>query len=125
MPELPDIRVARFIKQYDLDEYDAKVIIYYDKNLADFFEECTKIYGKPKPIVNWISNYLLKSLNWRSERIKDSKVRPETFIELLEMMDKKEITERYAKELIKEYVDTGVSPRELLKNNKIQLSRKR
>jgi aspartyl-tRNA(Asn)/glutamyl-tRNA(Gln) amidotransferase subunit B len=123
MPELPDIRISRFVKQYGLDEYDAKVIIYYDKNLADFFEGCCKIYGKPKIVVNWISNYLLKSLNWRSERIRDSKVKTETFIELLEMIDKGEITERYAKELIKEYVDTGTSPRKLLEKNKMQLSK--
>jgi len=123
MPELPDIRIARFVKEYNLDEYDSKVIIYYDKNLADFFEECCKIYGNPKIIANWMSNYLLKSLNWRSERIKDSKVKPKTFVELLEMIDKKEITERYAKELIKEYVDTGISPRKLLGNNKMQLSK--
>jgi len=122
MPELPDIRIARFVKEYSLDEYDARVIIYYDKNLADFYEKCCKMYDKPKVVANWMSNYLLKSLNWRSERIKDSKIRPETFVELLEMIDKKEITERYAKELIKEYVDTGTSPRTLLKNNKIQLT---
>jgi len=122
MPELPDIRIARFVKEYDIDEYDAKVLVYYDKNLADFFEKCCKIYPKPKTIANWISNYLIKSLNWRSERIKDSKARPETFIELLKMIDKNEITERYAKELIKEYADTGLSPRELLKRNKMQLT---
>jgi aspartyl-tRNA(Asn)/glutamyl-tRNA(Gln) amidotransferase subunit B len=122
MPELPDIRIARFVKEYRLDEYNAKVIVYYDKNLADFFERCCKMYNKPKTVANWMSNYLLKSLNWRSERIKDSKVRPETFVELLEMIEKNEITERYAKEIIKEYVDTGTSPRILLKKNSIQLT---
>ena len=49
----------------------------------------------------------MKSLNWRSERIEDSKVKPETFVELIRMIDKGEVTERYAKELIKAYVDTG------------------
>ena len=122
MPELPDIRMSRFIREYKLDEYDARVIIYYDKNLADFFEKCCKLYNNPKVVSNWISNYLIKSLNFRSIRIKDSKVTPETFAELLEMIDKGDITERYAKELIKDYVDTGTSPRKLLQNSKMQLS---
>jgi aspartyl-tRNA(Asn)/glutamyl-tRNA(Gln) amidotransferase subunit B len=123
MPELPDIRITRFVKEYGIDEYDARVIVYYDKNLADFFEKCCKLYNKPKTIINWIANYLIKSLNWRGERIKDSKVSPETFIELLELMDKKEVTERYAKELIKEYVDTGTSPKELVKKNKVSITK--
>ncbi|MDE1871356.1 MAG: Asp-tRNA(Asn)/Glu-tRNA(Gln) amidotransferase subunit GatB [Candidatus Micrarchaeota archaeon] len=122
MPELPDIRIARFIKEYGIDEYTSKVMIYYDKNIADFFEKCCKMYQNPKTVANWISNYLMKSLNWRSERIKDSKVKPEMFVELLQMMESKEITERYAKELIKEYVDTGISPRELAKKNSIHIN---
>ncbi len=123
MPELPDIRITRFVKEYGIDEYDARVLVYYDKNLADFFESCCKLYDKPKTIVNWIANYLIKSLNWRDERIKDSKAKPETFIELLELIDSKEITERYAKELMKEYVDTGTSPRELAGRNMVVINK--
>ena len=122
MPELPDIRISRFVSQYRLTEYEARVLVYYDKNLADFFEECCRLHGSPKELSGWISNYLIKSLNWRSERIRDSKARPETFVELLDMVDKGEITERYAKELIKEYVDTGVSPRKLAGKGRMRVN---
>ena len=81
--------------------------------MADFYESCVKLENKPELIASWIVNYLMKSLNWRSERIEDSKVKPETFVELIRMIDKGEITERYAKELIKDYVDTGTSPKAL------------
>ncbi len=117
MPELPDQRVKRFVKQYALDEYTASVLIYADKNLADFYEECCRNYNKPQTVANWMMNYLLKSLNWRSERIKNSKVRVGTFVELLTLIENGTITERYAKELIKEYVDTGISPKELMKKS--------
>ena len=123
MPELPDQRVKRFTTQYKLNEYTASVLIYTDKQLADFYEECCKLYKDPGTVANWMTNYLQKSLNWRSERIKDSKVKPRTFVELLELIDSKEITERYAKELIKEYVDTGTSPRELMKKSALKLSK--
>ncbi len=114
MPELPDQRVARFVREYGLTDYSAGVIVYTDKRLADFFEGCCRIYGRPAEVANWTINYLLKSLNWRSERIGASKVREETFVELLQMIDSGEITERYAKELIKEYVDSGESPRKIV-----------
>jgi aspartyl-tRNA(Asn)/glutamyl-tRNA(Gln) amidotransferase subunit B len=122
MPELPDQRTSRFVSQYKIPEYTASVIVYTDKHLADFFEECCKLHNKPDKVANWIVNYLLKSLNWRSERIRDSKVRVGTFVELLKLMDSNEITERYAKELIKAYVDTGTDPRELAKQEKLLIS---
>ncbi len=122
MPELPDQRTRRFISEYKIPEYVAGVIVYTDKHLADFFEECCKLYGNPDKVSNWTVNYLLKSLNWRSEKIRDSKVKPATFVEFLKLIDDKTITERFAKELIKTYVDTGADPRELIKHEKILIS---
>ncbi|MCW6159977.1 MAG: Asp-tRNA(Asn)/Glu-tRNA(Gln) amidotransferase subunit GatB [Candidatus Micrarchaeales archaeon] len=124
MPELPDQRIERFVRQYSIDEYTAMVIVYSDKRLADFFEECCARYNKPPTVSNWIVNYLLKSLNWRSERISQSKARPETFVELLQLIDEGKITDRFAKELIKEYVDTGISPRTLAQKEIVALSEK-
>ena len=124
MPELPDQRVERFVKQYSIDEYTSKVIVYVDKHLADFFEESCALYDKPSIVSNWIVNYLLKSLNWRSERISQSKATPRTFVELLQLIDEGKITDRFAKELIKEYVDTGISPRVLAQRESVALSEK-
>ncbi len=113
MPELPDGRIDRFVSQYKIDRYDAKVLVYTDKNLADFFERCCERYNEPDKAARWITNYLLKSLNWKSIGIRKSKVTPESFVEFLAIMDEGVITERYAKELIKEYVDSGESPRKI------------
>ena len=113
MPELPDTMVKRFSKQYGIGDYDAKVIVYTGRDFASFFEDVCRIYSKPKAASRWMINYLLKSLNWRSERISQSRASPDTFSELLAMIDKGEITERYAKEIIKEYVDTGFRPSDI------------
>ncbi|MDE1865375.1 MAG: Asp-tRNA(Asn)/Glu-tRNA(Gln) amidotransferase subunit GatB [Candidatus Micrarchaeota archaeon] len=122
MPELPEQRAARLVKDYKISDYYANVIIYTGKPMADFYEACLKLENKPEPIASWLVNYLLKSLNWRSERIEDSKVKPETFVELIRMIEKGEVTERYAKELMKQYVDTGTSPKKLAAKEKFALS---
>jgi aspartyl-tRNA(Asn)/glutamyl-tRNA(Gln) amidotransferase subunit B len=122
MPELPEQRIARMIKDYKITEYYAGVIVYTSKPMADFYEACLRLENKPELIASWIVNYLMKSLNWRSERIEESKVKPETFVELIRMIDKGEMTERYAKELIKVYVDTGTSPKALAAKDKMSLS---
>ncbi len=122
LPELPDNKVKRFVGEYKISDYDAGVIAYTGKDMADFFEDCCKIYKRYDNISKWIINYLLKSLNWNSQKVSESKVKPNTFIELLEIMDNGEITERYAKELIKEYVDSGISPRALAKKNEFKVT---
>lgn len=119
MPELPDIRIKKFMEKYAIREREAKVIVYVDKALADFFEECTKIYKKPKQIAKWIVTDLLKCLNWNNITIRESKVKPKTFIKLLKLIDEGKITERLAKEIIKEYVITGESPEKIVKKKKL------
>jgi aspartyl-tRNA(Asn)/glutamyl-tRNA(Gln) amidotransferase subunit B len=65
--------------------------------------------------------YLLKSLNYEGMNLEESKVTPETFTELLTMMDDGTISERLAKELIKDYVKTGKSPRMLVDEKNLAL----
>ncbi len=114
MPDLPDKIAARLADEYGLGAYDAKIIVYTGSDFATFFEKVCKIHNKPAEVSRWMINYLLKSLNWRSERLSQSKVTPETFAEFLDMIDKGKVNERYAKELIKEYVDTGDKPSEIV-----------
>lgn len=115
MPELPDARVERLVKLYKVPERDAKVIVYVDKALADFFESCVKLFKKPEFISRWIVTDLLKALNWNGLTIRQSKVTPKLFVEFLEAMDKEDITERLGKELVKELVPSGKSVKQLIK----------
>lgn len=121
MPELPDQRIERLVKDYGVTRYQAKVVVYTDKALADFFEECCKIYKKPVDIIKWIVTDLLKSLNWNKVTIRKSKVKPKTFIELLKLIDTGKITARLGKEVIKDYVVTGKSPKEIVEKKGLTL----
>jgi aspartyl-tRNA(Asn)/glutamyl-tRNA(Gln) amidotransferase subunit B len=114
MPELPDFRIKRFVEEYDIPEKQAKVIVYVDKNLADFFEECCKIYKNYRYLARWVVVDLLKCLNWNKLRIKESKVTPKNFVKLLKLIDKKIISERLAKEIIKEFVPSGKDPEKIV-----------
>ncbi|MBI4010053.1 MAG: Asp-tRNA(Asn)/Glu-tRNA(Gln) amidotransferase subunit GatB [Candidatus Aenigmarchaeota archaeon] len=115
MPELPDQRIERFVKEYKIPERDAKVIVYVDKALADFFEACVKLFNKSEFIAKWIVTDLLKVLNWNGLTIRQSKITPKLFVEFVDSMDRGTITERFGKELIKELVPSGKSVRELIK----------
>ncbi len=109
LPELPEERVKRFVSQYKLSENQARSLV-SDKALADFFEECVKDYKEPLRVASWINTQLLKCLNYNKQSIRESGVTPKTFMEFIGLMDRKVITERFGKELIKEFVSTGKSP---------------
>jgi aspartyl-tRNA(Asn)/glutamyl-tRNA(Gln) amidotransferase subunit B len=85
-------------------------------DLSRFYEECIGLYPKPVMVANWIVTFLLKSLNFEGVALHASKVEPETFVELLALIEEGTITERLARELIKEYVSTGESPRALVES---------
>jgi aspartyl-tRNA(Asn)/glutamyl-tRNA(Gln) amidotransferase subunit B len=63
LPELPDQRIPRFVRQYSLSEYLATVLV-MEKALADHFEECVKICGNPQLIGNILVNELKR---WTDE----------------------------------------------------------
>ncbi len=125
MPELPDARVKRLIKKYGIPAEQANIIVYTDKALADFFENCAKIYADRKKLARWIVTDLLKCLNWNKITIRESKVKPKDFVQLLKMIDRKVISEALAKEIIKEYVPTGKSPAKIVKERKLVMIKDR
>ncbi|MBI5449241.1 Asp-tRNA(Asn)/Glu-tRNA(Gln) amidotransferase subunit GatB, partial [Candidatus Gottesmanbacteria bacterium] len=55
--ELPDEKKTRFMKGYELNEYDASIIT-ETKEKAEYFEEAAKVNGQvtPKTIANWMIN---------------------------------------------------------------------
>lgn len=115
LPELPEARVQRMKAEYGISEAEARVMVYKEKALADFFENCCKLYPNRSKLAHWVVVDLLKCLNWHKISIKQSKVTPSGFVALLCMIDRGEISERLAKEVVKEYVNTGIEPEVLVK----------
>lgn len=64
LPELPQKRRERFIKEFGLSEYDADVLI-SSRILADYYEKTLGItnHQDPKLVANWITSELLGALN--------------------------------------------------------------
>jgi len=123
MPELPEMKIRRFVESYGISEREAKIIVYTGKAFADFFEECSKLYKNFGNIAKWMVVDLLKCLNWNKISIKESKVTPRSFVELLELIDSGKITQRTAKEIIKEFVATGKSPKEIVEEKGLSVLR--
>ncbi len=111
LPELPDQKSARYVNELKLTEYDAEVLV-ADKDRALFFEKAVEVYSKnPKSTANWIINELLGKLNEEGIDITESPVKPEHIAELVQLIDKGEISSKIGKEVFEEVFKTGKSPK--------------
>ncbi len=114
MPELPAVRAERYVSEYGLPDYDARVLT-SDRQLAEFFEECTGIYGDAKKVSNWVMGELLAWLNESGSDLEGCKATPAALAELLGMVDGGEVNANTAKEVFAEICSTGAAPAEIVK----------
>ncbi|MCX8164657.1 MAG: Asp-tRNA(Asn)/Glu-tRNA(Gln) amidotransferase subunit GatB [Aquificaceae bacterium] len=114
MPEMPEERFERFLKEYRLDDYSARVLT-ENKELGDFFEESLKVYHKePKLNANWLLNDLLGQLSEMGKDLENSPVTPTALADLVRLIKEGVLSSKLAKEVLKEMVSTGKSPVQLV-----------
>jgi aspartyl-tRNA(Asn)/glutamyl-tRNA(Gln) amidotransferase subunit B len=105
LPELPKEKKERFIKEYNLLESEARLLT-DDKDLADYFEGCIKIYPKPKIIFNWIRGALLSELNSRNLKVAQLGLEFKSLIDLIRLIDEGKLSNLSAKNIFKKMLDT-------------------
>ena len=120
LPELPDERLARFVSDYGLPEYDAKILT-DSRELADFFETAVKHCANAKKVSNWIMTELLREL--KGEEISTCKISPEQLGKLMSMVEEGPISGKIAKTVFSEMMETGKDPETVVKEkNLLQVS---
>jgi aspartyl-tRNA(Asn)/glutamyl-tRNA(Gln) amidotransferase subunit B len=73
LPELPEARRTRMVKDYGITEYDAQVLT-SPKSLADQFEEAAKAAKNPKRVANLVQSELMGRLKARGIEIEQSPI---------------------------------------------------
>ena len=73
LPELPEARRARLVKEYGITEYDAQVLT-VSKSLADQFEEAAKAAKNPKRVANLVQGELIGRLRAKGLEIEQSPI---------------------------------------------------
>jgi len=106
MAELPDAKVARFLREYALTPYDAGVLT-ATRALADYFEAAVRTGAPAKPAASWISGELLRRLNDAGKEIEDCPVIPAALAELLAKVEGGEITAASGKKVFATMFESG------------------
>lgn len=111
IPELPLARRDRFIKDFGLSEYDARLMT-SSLETANYFERAVALHNNPKGICNWIMDRALSWLNEQDEdaTIDDFPVPAEHIAELVKLIDAETITGKIAKKVFPAMLEEKKSP---------------
>lgn len=112
MPELPREKKQRFIKQYNIPEYDAAILT-ATRQLADYFEACARLGPQPKAVSNWIMGDILRHVP-DTRDIGVFPVTPAHLAEMLMMVEKGTISGKIAKTVFEDMVASGKMPQAIV-----------
>jgi len=114
LPELPTEKMARFVKEYGIPEYDAEILT-STKAMANYYEECVRLFPEPKTVSNWMMGDLLRELKRDEREIDQCPVTPQHLAEMLSMIKEGMISGKIAKDVFEEMYRTGEKPSKIVK----------
>ena len=108
LPELPDAKKARFVRDFGLSSEDAAVLV-AEREIAQFFGRVAQ--GRdPKTAANWVMGDLFGALNRLGVGIEASPVSADQLGALIDLIADGTISGRLAKDVFAEMVATGADP---------------
>jgi len=107
--ELPLKRQMRYVREYQLSDYDAGVLT-SDRSISDFFEQAVAAGAEPKRICNLLTQTGLKIAKEKGCGINDLSVKPYNVARLAEMVDTGQISASSSVPVFEAMVRTGKEP---------------
>ncbi|MBZ4409656.1 Asp-tRNA(Asn)/Glu-tRNA(Gln) amidotransferase subunit GatB [Myxococcus faecalis] len=113
LPELPRAKLQRFVSQYGLPAYDARLLT-TERPLADFFEACAQRYPDAKKLSNWFQGELLRLLKESGTTVGEVRFTPAQLAELLTLVDQGTVSGNAGKDVLGEMFRTGRAPADIV-----------
>ena len=106
LPELPGAKIARYVEQFALSEYDASVLA-EERPVAEWFEAAVAAGGDPKTVANWLINNLFALMNESGQSITQIRVSPHGLVALIDLVEEGTISHNTAKDVLTEMFESG------------------
>jgi aspartyl-tRNA(Asn)/glutamyl-tRNA(Gln) amidotransferase subunit B len=113
LPELPSKKRKKYVKELGLSPYDSRVIS-DEVFMANFFEETVANGADPKLASNWITSDIVGYLKSKKQSFADLKLSPNNLAEMINMISKKVISGKIAKEILPELIKDNISPQKVV-----------
>jgi aspartyl-tRNA(Asn)/glutamyl-tRNA(Gln) amidotransferase subunit B len=112
LPELPDAKKARFMKDFGIADDDASILIAEPEH-ADFFEKVAK-GADGKRAANWVINEFFGRLNKEEKTISSSPISAEQLRGVVNLIHKGDISSKIAKDLLDIVWTEGGDPEKIV-----------
>ncbi|MCW8814825.1 MAG: Asp-tRNA(Asn)/Glu-tRNA(Gln) amidotransferase subunit GatB [Chlorobium sp.] len=106
LPELPELRAERFVRETGIPAYDAGVLT-SEREVADYFEEVVRACGDAKASSNWVMGEVLRTLKEKNIPVALFSVSPERLGGLLNLIGAGTISTTIAKQVFERMLETG------------------
>ena len=115
-PELRPQKLERYKKEYDIPEYDARILT-ESKHMADIFEAATKLCGKPKKVSNWLMVETMRLLKEKDMDPEDISFSPVNLAKLVDLIDTGTINSNVAKRVFEVIFTEDADPEKYIEDN--------
>ena len=112
LPELPDAKRDRFMREFGLNRYDASVLV-AEQAVADYFEAAVKAGGDPKQVANYITGEVFRQMNAEGrdrEDIGAIRLTPVALASLVKLVQQGTINHGVARQLLETLYQQGGDP---------------
>jgi aspartyl-tRNA(Asn)/glutamyl-tRNA(Gln) amidotransferase subunit B len=113
LPELPDARRDRLVREHGLPEYDAEVLT-ARKDVADYYEAALRVHPNAKALSNWVMGDVLRVVRERKLDdvlvIQDWPVPADHLARMVRLIDEDKISGKIAKTVFESMLETGKEP---------------
>lgn len=127
LPEMPEVKKKRFVEEYGVSVENAEVIV-SEKQLAEYFEnvvseiqeklKCQEFKAEESKCLKLAANYIVselqKHLLKNSQNIRDIKITPENYAELIAIVASGQINSSAAQTVLAEMYQTGGDPSQII-----------
>ncbi len=119
-PELREEKLLRYKTDYDIPDYDARIIT-ESKHMADLFEETCKLCKKPKKVSNWLMVETMRLLKEKDMEPEDIAFSPEHLADLILLVEAGTINGTIAKTVFEKIFDEDIDPKAYVKENGLEI----
>ncbi len=120
IPELPNKKKVRYIKEMGLPEADA-VLLAETKEKSDFFESILAAAPiKAKNAANWVLGDISRLMNEQNKSINDLNLDPKQIAEIIALIEGNKISSSAGKQVFDEMMKTGKKPAEIVKEKGLE-----
>lgn len=118
LPELPQQKFERFVKENNLSEYEAEILV-DDLELANYYEQAREI-TKSKHLINWILRDIMGYLKEHKLSLIECKVTPQKIAAIVELLETDKINNRAAQQVFATVAQTGQEPADVVKEKGLE-----